>query len=90
MSAEAHEVDLGPLYPTLGVHVVFLSVSQADETFVRVLRGLADFDPAGPACADAEDNSLAGAMNGCDAFPTGHTHAPAHAGCRCAIVPVQN
>ena len=48
------------------------------------------FDPAGPACADAEDNSLAGAMNGCDAFPTGHTHAPAHAGCRCAIVPVQN
>jgi hypothetical protein len=22
-----------------------------------------------------------------DAFPTGHTHAPAHAGCRCALVP---
>lgn len=48
------------------------------------------FDPAGPACADAEDNSLAGTLSGCDAFPTGHTHAPAHAGCRCAIVPVQN
>jgi hypothetical protein len=21
-----------------------------------------------------------------EAFPTGHTHAPAHAGCRCALV----
>ena len=48
------------------------------------------FDPAGPACADAEDNSLAGTISGCDAFPTGHTHAPAHAGCRCAIVPIHN
>ncbi|MFM8946470.1 MAG: DivIVA domain-containing protein [Actinomycetota bacterium] len=48
------------------------------------------FDPAGPACADAEDNSLAGTIGGCDAFPTGHTHAPAHAGCRCAIVPIHN
>ncbi len=48
------------------------------------------FDPAGPACADAEDNSLAGTVSGCDAFPTGHTHAPAHAGCRCAIVPIHN
>ncbi len=48
------------------------------------------FDPAGPACADAEDNSLAGPIAGCEAFPTGHTHAPAHAGCRCAIVPNHN
>ena len=48
------------------------------------------FDPAGPGCPDAEDNSLAGAICGGDAFPTGHTHAPAHAGCRCALVPVRN
>lgn len=47
-------------------------------------------DPDGPACADAEDNSLAGAVRVGDAFPTGHTHAPAHSGCRCALVPNQN
>ena len=43
-------------------------------------------DPYGPACADAEDNSLAGFVGAGEAFPTGHTHAPAHAGCRCALV----
>ena len=43
-------------------------------------------DPNGPACADAEDNSLAGFVNAGEVFPTGHTHAPAHAGCRCALV----
>jgi hypothetical protein len=48
------------------------------------------YDPAGPACADAEDNSLAGAIDAGDAFPTGHTHAPAHSGCRCVIVPAHN
>ena len=47
-------------------------------------------DPTGPACADAEDNSLAGFVTVGEAFPTGHTHAPAHAGCRCALVPQQN
>jgi hypothetical protein len=48
------------------------------------------YDPAGPACPDAEDNSLAGAIDAGEAFPTGHTHAPAHSGCRCVIVPMQN
>ena len=48
------------------------------------------YDPAGPACPDAEDNSLAGAIDAGEAFPTGHTHAPAHSGCRCVIVPAQN
>jgi hypothetical protein len=43
-------------------------------------------DPNGPACADAEDNSLAGFVGAGEAFPTGHTHAPGHAGCRCALV----
>lgn len=48
------------------------------------------YDPAGPACPDAEDNSLAGAVDAGDAFPTGHSHAPAHSGCRCVIVPMHN
>jgi len=45
-------------------------------------------DPQGPACADAEDNSLAGSLRRGDAFPTGHVHPLAHAGCRCLVVPV--
>ena len=45
-------------------------------------------DPQGPACADAEDNSLATEMRHGDAFPTGHTHPLAHAGCRCLVVPL--
>jgi DivIVA domain-containing protein len=42
-------------------------------------------DPDGPACPDAEDNSLAGVVALGEAFPTGHTCAPAHAGCRCLL-----
>jgi len=37
LSDAAGTPDLGPLWPSLGVHVVFLSVSGADEVFVRVL-----------------------------------------------------
>ena len=44
-------------------------------------------DPNGPPCADAEDNSLAGATAlGAD-FPTGHSHPIAHTGCRCLVTP---
>ncbi len=42
---------------------------------------------SGPACADCDDNSLAGTVPPGDAFPTGHQHPPAHAGCRCFVVP---
>jgi hypothetical protein len=38
-------------------------------------------------CSDCEDNALAGAMRGSEAFPTGHAHPPAHSGCRCLITP---
>jgi DivIVA domain-containing protein len=44
-------------------------------------------DPDGPACPDAEDNSLAGVVELGQGFPTGHGCAPAHAGCRCLIEP---
>ncbi len=44
-------------------------------------------DPDGPACPDAEDNALAGVVELGHPFPTGHTCAPAHAGCRCLIAP---
>jgi hypothetical protein len=44
-------------------------------------------DPNGPACADAEDNSLAGAVAAGDEFPTAHRCAPAHEGCRCMLQP---
>jgi DivIVA domain-containing protein len=45
-------------------------------------------DPNGPACADAEDNALAGRVRRGDAFPTGHDRPLAHAGCRCLVVPL--
>ena len=45
-------------------------------------------DPNGPACADAEDNSLAGCVVLGDEFPTGHTQPLAHAGCRCLLAPM--
>ena len=38
-------------------------------------------------CSDCEDNALAGAVSGTEAFPTGHAHPPAHSGCRCLIAP---
>jgi hypothetical protein len=44
-------------------------------------------DPNGPACADAEDNALSGVVRHGEAFPTGHMHPLAHAGCRCLVVP---
>lgn len=47
-------------------------------------------DPNGPACADAEDNSLAGCVVRGDEFPTGHTQPLAHAGCRCLLAPMQH
>lgn len=46
-------------------------------------------DPSGPPCADAEDNSLAGAVPCGEQFPTGHEHPIVHSGCRCLVVPVQ-
>jgi cell division septum initiation protein DivIVA len=42
-------------------------------------------DPNGPACPDAEDNSLAGEVAAGDPFPTDHVCAPAHEGCRCML-----
>jgi hypothetical protein len=48
------------------------------------------FDPNGPKCPDAEDNALAGDMPLGTAFPTGHEHPIAHAGCRCLVAPVRD
>jgi len=45
----------------------------------------ADADDA--PCADCDDNRLAGAVTAGDEFPTGHTFAPAHMGCRCLLLP---
>jgi DivIVA domain-containing protein len=40
------------------------------------------------ACADCDDNALAGAVDSGDEFPTGDTFAPAHPGCRCMLLRV--
>ena len=44
-------------------------------------------DPTRP-CAEGDDNVLGGVVPAGSDFPTGHRHAPAYRGCRCAIVPV--
>jgi hypothetical protein len=38
-------------------------------------------------CPDCDDNALAGPVPSGHAFPTGHPHPPAHAGCRCLLTP---
>jgi DivIVA domain-containing protein len=43
-------------------------------------------DVDGP-CPDCDDNALAGDVPRGDAFPTGQQYPPAHAGCRCLLVP---
>jgi DivIVA domain-containing protein len=40
-------------------------------------------------CADCDDNALADGVKAGDRFPTGHRHPPAHAGCRCLVVPTR-
>ncbi|MEA3056261.1 MAG: hypothetical protein QOD30_1693, partial [Actinomycetota bacterium] len=45
-------------------------------------------DPAEGGCPDCEDNALAGETPKGTAYPTGQVRPPAHAGCRCALVPV--
>jgi DivIVA domain-containing protein len=44
-------------------------------------------DPSHRSCSDCDDNTLAGAVAAGDSFPTGHTSAPAHVGCRCLLLP---
>ena len=50
------------------------------------LRWLVDDD--GIECPDCDDNAWAGPIEAGDAYPTGHRHPPAHAGCRCLLAPV--
>ncbi len=49
------------------------------------LRWVVD-DDGGP-CADCDDNALDDGVPAGKEFPTGHRHPPAHAGCRCLLVP---
>jgi DivIVA domain-containing protein len=45
-------------------------------------------DDGGMECPDCDDNALSGPTPPGEAFPTGHPHPPAHAGCRCLVAPV--
>jgi DivIVA domain-containing protein len=49
------------------------------------LRWVVDDDVA--ECPDCDDNALAGSVPSGQEYPTGHPHPPAHAGCRCVLVP---
>jgi hypothetical protein len=50
-----------------------------------VMRWVVDDD--GNPCPDCDDNVLAGPTPKGEAYPTGQLHPPAHAGCRCILVP---
>ena len=43
-----------------------------------------------PSCSDCDDNALGGPVPRGEAFPTGHLHPPAHAGCRCLALPADS
>ena len=47
-------------------------------------------EPDTNCCSECEDTSLGGSVVRGDDFPTGHSHPPAHAGCRCLVAPVQD
>ena len=46
-------------------------------------------DIDGP-CPDCDDDALAGGLRKGEPFPTGQLHPPAHTGCRCLLVPLEN
>lgn len=54
-------------------------------TDADVLRWVVDV--AEGRCPDCDDNALAGPTPKGNAFPTGQVHPPAHAGCRCLVLP---
>jgi len=60
----------------------FGAFSAADESAMRWL-----VDAAEGGCPDCDDNALAGETPKGTAYPTGQVHPPAHAGCRCIVLP---
>ena len=66
----------------LAVHAEAVVASSPDGTALQWVG-----DPQARACPDCEDNVLAGAQPAGTPFPTGHVAAPAHSGCRCALIP---
>lgn len=46
-------------------------------------------DDGGHTCIDCDDNALAGPTKRGDTYPTGQRHPPAHSGCRCWLVRVE-
>ena len=57
-------------------------VALAGDGKVRWLAG-----GAGEPCPDCADNALEGPVSAGATFPTGQPFPPAHAGCRCGVVP---
>jgi len=57
-------------------------VAMVGDGTVRWATGSAD------GCPDCADNALEGSVRAGSPFPTGHASPPAHAGCRCAILPI--
>ncbi len=68
--------------------VAAFSAGQLEGAGTSTLRWVVDDD--GGACADCDDNALAGPIGAGAPFPTGHARPPAHPGCRCLLVPASS
>jgi DivIVA domain-containing protein len=68
--------------------VAAFSAGQLEGAGTGTLRWVVDDD--GGACADCDDNALAGPIGAGAPFPTGHARPPAHPGCRCLLVPASS
>ena len=75
-----------------------IEATSADHVVAAFARGAFAATPAGTSsrwlvedvdgpCPDCDDNVLAGDVPKGEAYPTGQQHPPAHAGCRCLVVP---
>jgi hypothetical protein len=86
LSASYRQWKIDQVEPAARHHVVaaFSRGAYAATPDGASLRWVVDDD--GP-CPDCDDNALAGALPKGQAFPTGQPHPPAHAGCRCVLVP---
>jgi DivIVA domain-containing protein len=78
-----------------GARIERLATDEAVAAFSRAVLAASDsgtrlvwvVDDDGIECPDCDDNALAGPTPRGEAFPTGHPHPPAHAGCRCLLSP---
>jgi hypothetical protein len=101
--ADGHDDDSGVLVESLGAayrewKTERIEQTAADHVTAAFARGAFTAMPDGTRlrwlvedvngpCPDCDDNALAGGLSKGEPYPTGQRWPPAHAGCRCLLVP---